>query len=438
LHNSLFTLRDQEIKKGMSVRGGRRLTHKTENKQQSEKSSKALGKESLQNWLRSASRRPKELESLLQEFQEFMAKFLETVVQKHKPATFEKSVDQLLKSCFPTPSKQQSIRIQLWKGHSYETFGAWDKALAAYRRVIELCDSQSLSGFKAEAYLWIGHIKLMQNQTRAALNAYQTSLKLSQDCKDEKAIANSYHGLAYYYFEQGNSRNATSYWERSLEIAEKIKDKELIAKVTTNLGVVTNVQGSWEKALAYYGKSLSQVEKIGDARGLAETYHNMAMTYADAERWADAGAHYEKSHKLAKKVGDVHLQALVKLNRVELHLAIGDSEVAEALCQQALQEFSRLEDHLGEADAFKFLGVIRAGWRDWSAAKSFFEKSLRLTRKFQNLLCEAETRFEFGKMLKQKGNKKSAQKQLERALSLFTEIKAKKDIQKVKRQLSTL
>lgn len=412
--------------------------HKAQSKQRSEKPTKKIGKASFQNWLTSASSSEKELEQLLREFQEFMTELLAAVAQKHKLGTFEKSVGQFLKSCFPSPSKQEKIKIQLWKGHAYETLGTWDKALIAYRRVVESCHSQELSPFKAEAYLWIGHVKLMQNQTRAALNAYQTSLKLSQDCKDEKAIANSYHGLAYYYFEQGNGKNATSYWERSLEIAEKIKDKELIAKVTTNLGVVTNVQGSWEKALAYYGKSLSQVEKIGDARGLAETYHNMAMTYADAERWADAGAHYEKSHKLAKKVCDVHLQALVKLNRVELHLAIGDNQVAEALCQQALQEFSRLEDHLGEADAFKFLGAIHASRQEWSAAKSLFEKSLRLTRKYNNLLCEAETHFEIGKMWKQKGNRKSAQKQLEQALSLFTHIKAKKDIQKVKRALAEL
>lgn len=263
-------------------------------------------------------------------------------------------------------------------------------------------------------------------------------MKLAQDCKDEKATANAYHGLAYYYFEQGNGKNAASYWQKALEIAEKIKEKELIAKFTTNLGVVANVQGNWEKALAYYGESLSQVEKVGDSRGLAETYHNMAMTYADAERWAEAGAYYEKSHRLAKKTGDVRLQALVKLNRVELHLTISDNRVAEALCQQALRAFSGLDDYLGQADAYKFLGVINTKSQDWPVAKSHFEKSVQLTRKYKNPLCEAETHYEYGQMWKQKGNKKSAQRQFEQALSLFKQIKAKKDVEKVKRELAKI
>ena len=394
--------------------------------------------EQFQNWLVDAQTSKKSLDALLEELRDFILQVFEEKEQKERLLYFERSIEQLLQSCFPALKKAEEIKVQLWRGHSYETFGAWDKALPAYQRVIALGDSEEFPSFKAEAYLWIGHIQLMQTRWREALKAYEESLKLAQDCGDEKAEANAYNGLAYYYFELGELNNAASYWAKALELAEKINEIKLTAKVNNNLGAVANVQGHWEKALAHYGESLPRFEKIGESRGLAETYHNMAMTYADAERWAEAGAHYEKSYQLAKEIGDVRLQATVKLNRVELYMAIGDANLAEALCHQALQAFLQLEDHLGEADVYKFLGVINAGRQEWATAKSYLKKSIQITRKFKSPLCEAEAHFEFGRMLKQKRNIKSAKKQYELALNLFNQLNAEKEIEKVKQEIAEL
>lgn len=394
--------------------------------------------EQFQNWLLEARNRRKGLDTLLKELRDFIFQLFEEDAQFQRLLYFERSVEHLVQSLFPHLKKDEEIKIQLWKGHSYETLGAWDKALAAYRRVVELCDSEGLASFKSEAYLWIGHIQLMQNQWREALGYYRKSLKSAQVCGDEKSEANAYNGLGYYYFERGELSDCTSNWEKALELAGKINEAKLMAKVNNNLGAVVNVQGDWERALAYYGKSLPLFEKIGETRGLAETYHNLAMTYADAERWAEAGAHYEISYLLAKEIGDLRLQATVRLNRVELHLTIGDSRMAEALCHQALRTFSQLQDRLGEAEVYKFLGMIQAGRQDWSHAKACFEKSIQITRKFKSPLCEAEAHFEFARMLKQKGVVKSAKKQYELALNLFTEVDATKEIEKVKQEMTEI
>ncbi|MFQ5638977.1 MAG: tetratricopeptide repeat protein [bacterium] len=381
---------------------------------------------------------PKKLDTALKELRRFNRQLLEEKEQAQRICFFEKSVEQLLHNCFPNLTKPEEIKIQLWKGHNYETFGDWGKALSAYQKVIDICDSEALTSYKAEAYRWIGHIQVMQNRWSEAIKSYQISLKLTQDNGDQKNKAYVYSGLAYYYFERAELTKAVSYWEKALELAERLNEIRLLAQTNNNLGAVANVQGLWEKALAYFSKSLPRFEKIGESRGLAETYHNVAMTYADAERWSEAGAHYEISYQLAKETGDVRLQATVKLNRAVLFMAIGDLYFAEALCQQALRRYLQLEDHLGQADAYKFLGMINSKKQQWDTAKSYFEKSIQTTRKFKNPLCEAETHMEFGQMWKQKGNKKLAQKQLEQALSLFTQLKVKKEIEKVKHEIAEL
>jgi len=261
---------------------------------------------------------------------------------------------------------------------------------------------------------------------------------LSESCGDEKVAANAYSGLAYHYFEQGELSQAGTYWEQALELSEKNNEVKLRAQVHNNLGAVTNVQGRWENALAHYGKSLPLFEKIGDTRGLAETYHNMAMTYSDAARWAEADDHYGKSYLLAKEIGDVRLQAMVKLNRVELYLNIGDTRVAEALCHQALRTFLQLDDHLGEADVHKSLGIISARKHDWTNAKLNFENSIQIARKFKNPLCEAESHLEYGRMLLSKGNHKSPRKQFDMALKLFAKLDAEKAVKEVQNEISKL
>ena len=155
-----------------------------------------------------------------------------------------------------------------------------------------------------------------------------------------------------------------------------MNETKLQADFNNNFGIVANVEGNWEKALAHYGKSLLHYEKMGDSRGLAKTYHNLARTYADAERWSEAGAYYEKAYKFAKEVGDAHTQADIKLNRAELYIAIGDFCLAEALCHQALQIYLRLKDQLGEAEVFKFSGIINTKKHDWLKAQFYFEHSI--------------------------------------------------------------
>ncbi|MFQ5604697.1 MAG: tetratricopeptide repeat protein [bacterium] len=402
-------------------------------KQQSERKS-----ERFQNWLTSVkSRRLKLLDSLT-ELQELVQQMFRETEHEQRLRFLDQATKKFLDSCYPELSQVEQIKLHLWKGHSYEIFGAWQKALTAYERVVKLSDSDDFQACKAEAYRWIGHIHLMQNNWTDAFKSYEESLKLSRECGDEKNEANAYNGIACYYFEQASLNNAKIFWEKALELAEKMNDARLIAQMNNNLGAVANVMGLWEQALAHYSESLPRFEKIGDHRGLAETCHNMAMTYTDAERWAEAGAQYERSYQLAKEIGDVRLQATVKLNRVELYTHIGDFRLAEVLCQQALQTFLNLEDRLGEADVYKWFGVILSENRDWAAAKSHFEKSIGITRKFKNALCEAECQFEYGRMWKLKGKEKSARKHLQLALDLFSQLNAEKEIIKVRKELAEL
>jgi tetratricopeptide (TPR) repeat protein len=392
--------------------------------------------ETFKSWVAEAKVNPKRLDALLEDSRGLTEQLLEESEQASRVRYFEQSVEQLLQSCFPTPSKSEAIGIQLWQGQSYELLGAWEKAFAAFQKAIDLCDSDALDSQKAKAHRGMGRIQMMQGGHVEALESQERSLRLYRDCGDQRGEAQAYNAIAYCHFETGSFDQATYYWAKTLELAQGLNDIQIIAQVNNNLGIVANVEGDWDKALAHYSTGLQHFEKIADTLGRGRTYHNMAKTYADSERWQEAGVCYEKSDELAKEVGDAHTRANIKLNRAELYISIGDSKLAESLCHRALQAYRRLGDHLGEADVFKLLGVIYRTRGDWLEAQPYFEKCILLTQKFKNPLCEAEAHFEYARMWRCKGNNRSAQKQYQLALNSFTQISAHKQVARVRHEMA--
>jgi len=387
------------------------------------------------SWLDSARPAPSGWARLVRDLQVLITSLLEESKIELRQQYFEKALELLRQNAATMVGAPQEVDFQLHAGQAYENFGAWDKALAAYERAAELCASHRYQAQRAEALRWIGNIYARQSRWQEAARTYQNMLELCAQNGEALGQAHAENGLGSLYFEQGELSEAAAHWEKALELAEKANAVNEIAILNNNLGALANVQGRWEKALACYGESLPRFETTGNMNGMASTYHNIAMSYADNANWAEASIHYEKSFRLAQQLGDVYLQSLVKLNRVELYLAIGDAALAEVLCQQVLQTYQRLQDHLGEADACKFLGMINAKKRAWTRAKAHFEKSIRLALEFHHPLGEAEARLEYGRMLKQKGAATLAREQYEQALALFRKINATIEIKKVQQEI---
>jgi len=352
---------------------------------------------------------------------------------------FEKSIEDLKKRFSSNLSNFQETNMEIWLGQSFEKFGAWDKALTSYQKAMNFCNNEDFQkNIKSETIRNIGHIHMMRSNWDEALICYEESLKLCQRDADRSGEAHAYNGMGIIYFEQGNLNESSSYWEKGLELAEKLNETKLNAQIYTNLGALMSTRGNWENALGYYTKAVTLFEQIGEHRGLAEAYHNLGMTYADMKRLPESNTYYEKSFEIAKSIGDVRLQAMVKLNRVELYMAINDTYAGLAFSNQALQTFLQLSDHLGEAETYKFLGALYTRIKKWDLASTYFDQCIYLSDKYKNPLLEAEAHLEYGLMLKQKGDNKPTTEHLNKALSLFESLNAKNDIERVKQLLSSL
>ena len=351
---------------------------------------------------------------------------------------FENSVEELKSRFSSSMTRDQEIHMGIWMGQCFEKFGVWDKALSSYHDAFGHCEDDAYDNLKTEVMRSEGYIYAMRNQWKKALDSFQESLKLCQSAGDQEGEAHTYNGIGMLYFEKGELTDAAIYWEKGLGLAEQINETKMCAQISNNLGALMSTSGDWDRALAYYGKSVTMFEKVGEYRGVAEAHHNMGMTYADMKRWSESADCYEKSYEIAKEIGDVRLQAMVKLNRVEMYATIKDIYFGLALCNQALKTFKELEDHLGEAEAYKFLGMLYTRVKEWDLASSFFEDAIHCAEKYKNPLLAAESHYQYGIMQKAKNNPEMAIMDFKKALSLFKSMKAEKDIERVKEALDSM
>lgn len=351
---------------------------------------------------------------------------------------FEKSIEELKSRFSSSASKSQLIHMEIWAGQSFEQFGAWDKALYYYKNAIGLFDETIHTNLKAETFRNMGHIHVMRNNWEEALQLYKECLNICQESEEQNGVAYAYNGMGIVSFEQGNMDQAQTYWQNGLELAEKINEAKLTAQLNSNLGALKSTSGDFESALVHFNKSATMFEKIGNHRGLAEVYHNLGMTYADMCKWPEASSYFAKSFELAKGLGDVRLQAMVKLNRVELYMAINDNYAGLAMNNQALQIFLQLQDHLGEAETYKFMGTIYTRMKKFDFAGTYFDQCIYLADKYKSPLLEAEAHYEYGILHSKKENKDAALTSFNKSLQLFESLNAENDIQKVKDQISSL
>ena len=329
-------------------------------------------------------------------------------------------------------------QVLLKAGISYDELGQWEEALEKFGKLLTISQRDGEVKDQAEALRQMGRTYYGKRELDKAKDLYLESLGYYEKIEDWKKICKVYNNIGILFYEKGDLNESVLKYKKALEFAERIGDKEETGNIYTNLGVLHNVKGEWDKALSYYHRCIPLYEDTGDKQGLARVYHNMGMTYADQTAWQISDSYYEQCLELCEDLKDIALLSLTHLNRTEVLLNISDLGEAKESCVMALAHFEKLGDHLGAADAYRFLGVISKREKDWGAAKAHFEESIRLNDQLENPLGLAEVYREYGHLHEERGEVKEALTKLQKAEDLFRRLDAKEDAKEIHQKITKL
>jgi tetratricopeptide (TPR) repeat protein/DNA-binding MarR family transcriptional regulator len=236
-----------------------------------------------------------------------------------------------------------------------------------------------------------GHVLRMNGEWEDARECYNKSLELSKLHEDDIGKARAYNAIGTVFYRQGKWNEAMDSFNHGLKIAENEKDEQYCSKLYSNIALIHWGEGDYNSAKDLIQKSLDLCNKLNDIKGIARAYNNLGIIYWEKKELDEAITAYKMSLKLSQELEDKRTIAI-------------------------------LYDNLGEV--YRVKGISKK-------AKEYYQKSLDLSKELGFKWQIAEVYCNLGQMYQDKNRTKSTE-YLNSALEIFSNLGAKREMDKVK------
>ena len=277
-----------------------------------------------------------------------------------------------------------SIRLENFiEGNLHLQLGIWgdyNEQVKIYTKLLAICPKTEQRIDQArEAALWgnLGNAYCDLDKYEQAIKCHQRDLKIVQELKDRHGESTALGNLGTDYQALGQYPQAIDYYQQQLKIVkEEIEDPCEEGRVLNNLGTVYYELGDYKEAIEYHEKRLKIALKIHDHKGQGSALGNLGNAWCALGEYAKAIDYHQQALTISKqisyKLGEgsdlvnlgvaqtrhgLHKEALGNLQDgleicraissrsveaealkylAELHQVLGEVEVAQQYCQQAL------------------------------------------------------------------------------------------------------
>lgn len=235
----------------------------------------------------------------------------------------------------------------------------------------------------ATAAMRAGEVDLSRMDATAALEEFA-------DRADQDGRMRCHNLLGAIAFEQGKMAEARTGFATGLSLAEELGDALVVARASNNLASVAHLHGRAEHALSLYRTALLAYQRLGDRRGAAETYHNLTVTFRDMGLWPDALDAVAEAVRHADMVNEAWLKSLVLAGKAELHLTMGDTDLAAQVLERASALAEKAGDRVGIGEVHRLRAIIALARDDAKAALSEAEAGRAIGSGVGSALLEGE------------------------------------------------
>ncbi|MBM4464280.1 MAG: tetratricopeptide repeat protein [Chloroflexi bacterium] len=357
------------------------------------------------------------------------------LVGKHQKAI--ESYKSVLDSAGEGLDKRRVAEIHRKIGRVYERNGGRDLALEHFRtgrRILE-SDGPSLEMVRLDSGM--AFLNIRQGQYEEAIRLCQRSLDMLETLPDNvasrKERARIYNNLGSIYLNWNDYPRATEHFEKSLAIRIENEDTHGIAVLYNNLGVVYERQGHYDQAFEYHRQSFELEKEIGDIYGLAISHTNLGLILSHREDHSQAIDHLEEAVSICGNIKCEWLLPEAYRIMAEIRLALGEVTEALEFGQASLEMALKTGDTVFEGVAHRVLGKVKAlGQQQWEEGESHFSKSIDILKALGNEHELGKSYYEFGLVLRDRGEVARAQQCLSQAIEIFERTGAPERLERAK------
>lgn len=330
------------------------------------------------------------------------------------------------------------LQTLIESGREAQRTGAWDEALAHFEAALQMVPPDGDAKYTADLLRWIGTVHTERGSLDVAKERVEASRGVAEANGLKEQVAAALVVLANIELLRGELPLASDLFLQARLHAEEQGQDRIVAMIDQNLGTIANIQGNVAVALLSYRSSLDRYRRVGDDFTATRALMNMGMAHVDLAEWEAAESCYEEAAEMARRTGDAMMTGRVELNRAELHLKRRRYEAAEESCERSLQVFHRLRAKPPIAEAYKLYGVLYRETGKPDKADTHFALSLGLAEACQDKLLQAETQMEWASLHMEEERKQEGILYLNRALGLFRELQARREVLDIERRLDRL
>lgn len=295
---------------------------------------------------------------------------------------------------------------------------------------------------KVASHIQIGNDYYSLSRFKDALEHYQMAQISSKSLeeKEEKMQAKGsvYGNIGLIYSELGKPKEALRYLEDALELHQKIGFEEGVAIQLGNIGLIYRILGQLQRALKYHEDALELHQKIRYELGIASDFGNIGLIYYDLKEPEKALKYLEDALELHRKIGNEEGVAAQLGNIGLIYRILGQLQKALKYHEDALSLHRKIGNEEGEANQLGNIGLIYHMLGNSQKALKHLEEALELHRKIGHDLGIAKGLGNIGFIYDVLGEPQMAPKYLEEALKIFNKIGAKREIERIDRNIGKI
>lgn len=308
------------------------------------------------------------------------------------------------------------------KGKASYMIGEWKKALQYYTECSDLAAIVQDNELRVKTVCQSGYILEEYNELEKALDTFKNSLSISKNINYRFGIAESYRGVGRIHWRTSQIDKAISNYKKSLEISNKEGFDNLSGSTYIDLGNAYDEKCERRKAIDSYNKSIDLLLKSKNIKETARAYGNMGVTYRHFEDYKKAIKFHKKQLDLLK--GSSHMMFIgYGYSWIGYCYAkIKDFKNAKRCAKRAEDIARKIENKNIMFDVNKTKAFICLNENKWDEAIKYFNKSIKETKKINELFPLAETHFELGQMYQEAGLEKSAKENFNLARKYYRKL----------------
>ncbi len=302
-------------------------------------------------------------------------------------------------------------RIHYVSSNYEQSLSSLEQAIARYRDVGNEKKRLILVGNVGKVMIALGRY----DEALSHLNVAASGFKLA------KGSASPYHdiGDAHYYL--GDYAASLHAYQTAIEHYKSVEDKSREASVQASICKLFTAMGALDKSLEAARRGLALLSEIG-ADAMAWQFHReIGKVYYEIGNDEAALEAFEKSLTAL----DAYQTAIVQHHIAKIYARRNQIELALNLLLKCYETYQQVKNENALIAGSAEIATLYLDIDDFEQARAFATKSLQHSQSTKNRSGECVARLTLGKIQLKKGNPESALTQLEDALKIAEEIKAK-------------